>query len=380
MNARSEQPEKAGNDCSRLFYCSTGELYKFAAPRHCLLVARNHYIFSAMPQSKLAFLRYLLIDQMLRNRFKKYPSKQEILEECEERFGVKSISTIEKDMKAMRLEFDAPIEYDKQHGGYHYSDPGFKLFSVNLSEENLVALSFVETFLEDFKAMPIFEEFSDAVDKVLDGLEITRNFGQDARPVSNFIQIARSPYLKGSETLSELIKHIRNQKVIVLDYRKFTTSQAKSYTIHPYLLKEFRGLWYLLGYVENYKEVRTFGVDRVTGLFTTENTYKSAETVGFRAEDFFKHCYGITVFDSPPERIVLKFSPYQGNLLKATPVHPSQVILADSEDGFVIELTLIPNYELRDLILSYGKNVEVLQPKSLRQQIAAELRAALNHY
>ena len=41
--------------------------------------------------------------------------------------------------------------------------------------KQLMALEFVEGFLEEFKYMPIFSEFSGAVDKVIDGLEITRS-------------------------------------------------------------------------------------------------------------------------------------------------------------------------------------------------------------
>ena len=33
--------------------------------------------------------------------------------------------------------------------------------------------------------------------------------------------------------------------------------------IHPVLLKEFDNFWYLLGYSESHKDLRTFGFDRI---------------------------------------------------------------------------------------------------------------------
>ncbi|MBX2841501.1 MAG: WYL domain-containing protein, partial [Flammeovirgaceae bacterium] len=230
-----------------------------------------------MPSSKLAFFRYLLIDRMLRDRQHQYPTKQDLLEACEEKFGVRSISTIEKDLNAMRLEFDAPVEYNKRMKGYYYSDSSFKLLSVNLTEENLVALGFVETFLEEFRFMPIFGEFSNAIDKVLDGLEITRNFGRESMAVDKFIQIDKSPYFKGSDNLSQLIQVIADQNVIQIEYRKFNAATDKAYTVHPYLLKEFKNLWYLVGYVMEYKEVRTFGVDRITSFAKLYEAYLPKE-------------------------------------------------------------------------------------------------------
>ena len=67
-----------------------------------------------MPHIKNALIRYRIIDKCLRNKYKPYPSKQDLREACEESlFG--SIdgahicdSTIEKDMFAMKME---PVSY-----------------------------------------------------------------------------------------------------------------------------------------------------------------------------------------------------------------------------------------------------------------------------
>lgn len=335
-----------------------------------------------MPSTKLAFIRYMLIDRMLRNRQKKYPTKEEIFEACKEQFGIVSASTVEKDLLAMRVEFDAPIKYDKKQNGYYYEDPSFKLFSVNLTNEQLVALQFVESFLEGFKALPIFNEFSDAVDKVLDGLQITRKFNQSTVDLSNFIRIDKSAYFKGSEVLSSLITAIAEQKVIYLQYRKFGSDITKSYTVHPYLLKEFRHLWYLTGYVPESEEekIRIFAVDRIVEFSVSAAPLIPAEQTGFNAEVFFKHCYGITALRQQPERIVLAFSADQGNYLKINPIHPSLEFLEDNDQVCKVQLFLVNNFEIRNWIMGFGRKVEVLEPASLREQIAEEMRAAASHY
>lgn len=333
-----------------------------------------------MPQSKLAFIRYMLIDQLIRNRHKPFPTKEELLEACSERFGVRSISTIEKDLNAMRMEFEAPIEYSKKEKGYYYSDPNYKFLTVNLSDDQLKALSFVETFLQEFKYMPIFNEFSDAVDKVLDGLEITRNFGNDLRSVNQFIQIDKSPYYKGSDILSRLIKLIADRKTVSIRYQKFGAEQEKDYLIHPYLLKEFRNFWYLIGYVPDYQQVRTFGVDRIVEVNEASIPYLPEDAVGFDANNFFTYCYGITALDGKAERIILSFKPFRGNYIKSQPLHPSQKILVDNEEELRIELLLINNFELRDLLLSYGSDVRVLAPAPLADTIRQILQASWQRY
>ncbi|MEN7547335.1 WYL domain-containing protein [Rapidithrix thailandica] len=333
-----------------------------------------------MPSSKLAFFRYLLIDRMLRNKMKKYPTKEEILEACHDKFGVRSISTIEKDLSAMRLEFDAPIEYSKRYKGYYYTDLSFKLLSVNLSDENLVALKFVETFLEEFRAMPIFSEFSDAVDKVLDGLEITRTFNNQVTPIGEFVQIDKSAYVKGSDILSKLIKIVSDQHVVKIQYQKFGSSKTKAYTVHPYLLKEYSDLWYLIGYVEEYQQVRTFGIDRISEFEDLERAIISKEEVNFDAESFFMYCLGITALDESPNDVVLSFAPRQGYYLKTQPIHSSQEIMVDSEEEFRIRLKLVNNFELKKWILSFGSDVEVVSPEELRKDIREEITKSIDLY
>ena len=63
-----------------------------------------------MPHIKNALIRYRIIDRMLRNKYKSYPSKEELRTACEEAlFGSEDgahicASTIEKDLFNMKME------------------------------------------------------------------------------------------------------------------------------------------------------------------------------------------------------------------------------------------------------------------------------------
>lgn len=333
-----------------------------------------------MPSSKLAFFRYLHIDQMLRNKQHKYPTKSDLLDSLQYKFGVRSASTVEKDLGAMRLEFDAPIKYHPTFRGYYYEDPSFKLLSVNLSAEHLTALRFVETFLEEFKALPIFSEFSDAVDKVLDGLEITRNFNKESVNVQSFIQIDKSQYVKGSEVLSELINVISEKEVIKINYQKFNTQEETEYTLHPYLLKEFKNLWYVIGYVEERKEIRTFGVDRINSIEKLEEVFLTANIVHFEPMQFFEHCYGVTSKNEAPQKIVLRFDSLTANYVKASPIHATQEVIFENENECHIALKVVNNFEIKSWILGFGVGVRVLEPEGLKQEICEILEQAVSNY
>ena len=65
------------------------------------------------------------------------------------------------------------------------------------------------------------------------------------------------------------------------------------------------------------------------------------------------------------------FASQKKNTMPITKQHHSQKI-KDKEQG-IIEITVIPNRELEAQLLWFGNDVEVLQPETLRQQIAEKI-------
>ncbi|KXX72456.1 YafY family protein [Flammeovirga sp. SJP92] len=335
-----------------------------------------------MKSSKLSFLRYLLIDKLIRSKQYPFPSKQRLLDKCSEEFGVNSPSTIEKDIQALRYEFDAPLAYNKKEGGYYYTDSSYKLLGVSLTGEHLEALNFVETFLEEFKDLPVLGSFSTAVDKVLDGLEITKKFKNEKKEqFENYIQIEKSLYTKGTSIFSELISATKDHKVINVAYKKFGALYEDNYTFHPYLLKEFKGLWYITGYAENRQGIRTLAIDRVQGIeLQSQLIFFEPHQVDFNRDVYFENCLGVTLKGNPQEIRLLFNGEFAANFIKNTPIHETQEIIAENHNGLEIKLRLVDNMELRSMILSWGNQVEVLSPFALRKGIANEIKKLAQRY
>ncbi|GAA4829250.1 WYL domain-containing transcriptional regulator [Algivirga pacifica] len=322
----------------------------------------------------------MLIDHMIRSKQHPYPSKLDLLEACQDKFGVRSESTIEKDLNAMRMEFEAPIAYSKREKGYYYADSKFKLMGMNLSADNVEALQFVGVMLEGFRDLPVFTEFSDAVDKVLDGVEMTAMGNDEGLPFNKVIQIQKSDYTKGSEMLGKMIRYVKEQKVVEITYRKFGAEEPQKYTVHAYLLKEYNDLWYLTGYVEERDRVQTFGVDRIEEVADIHKELVPADAVNFEPDNFFRYCLGVTALAEEPQEILLAFDQQTANYIKTSPVHPTQEILKEEGGACIVRLKLVNNFELRSWLMSFGPNVRILEPAFLRDEIKNAFQQALNAY
>lgn len=331
-----------------------------------------------MPKNKEAAIRYRIIDKCLRNKQKPFPTLTEIVEECEEVLGKYfSESTIQKDIYAMRFDeglgFNAPIGYNKARKGYFYEDENYTMASVPLNEEELQAIQFAASVLDQFKGVEMLEQFSHAINKITEAVTLGKSLGNNR----NYIQVEQAPFFKGSEWLSVIANAIGSGQCLKISYLPFDNDKPREYIYHPYLLKEYRNRWYVIGFDEHAGMIRTFGLDRVEKIEKSDVEYKYAE---FKPSIYFSHTIGITVGDLAPREVVLSFTPLQGKYIKTQPMHSSQQVLADSEKELRIKLDVLINYELLMLILSYGKEVKVIKPKSLQAEIKQLLEQTLKLY
>lgn len=339
-----------------------------------------------MPANKYALLRYRIIDRKISSKYKRYPNKEDLRLACEEElYGSDgdriSTSTIEKDLYAMRNEsnlgYFAPIVYDKLNKGYRYDDPEYSIEQMPLNDDDIDAIKLAANTLYQFRNLDMFKSSEAAIEKILDRFNLNPN-GPDTE-VENFVQFEMAPSYKGGQHLPTVLKAIRKHNVILFQYAKYTGGKERSYQLHPYLLKEYRNRWYVIGFNPSKESVVIFGLDRVVGdIEVLEERYTQQDN--FDAKRYFEHSIGITAVDISPEKIHLKFSPLTGRYIDSQPLHPSQKIVRNDEVALEVELTLCITKELVMQILSYGYDVEVLSPEKLKIQIKNQLKGALKMY
>jgi predicted DNA-binding transcriptional regulator YafY len=338
-----------------------------------------------MPANKYALLRYRIIDRCLTNKGKKFPSREDLRQACEDAlFGsggdAISLSTIDKDIWAMKNEgelgYYAPIKFNKSEGGYCYEQEDYSISELSLGDDDLQAIRFAAATLDQFRDVPIFRQYESAIEKIINRVNISPN--PDDEALDKYIQFEKSTVSKGNEFLGPLLEYIRARKSIRIQYRKFTDDGTKEYELHPYLLKEYHNRWYLIALDAGNKNIRTFGLERIEKIETGERKFSIEKK--FDADLFFKYSIGITEKSDKPQDIVLVFDTVAGRFLKTQPIHLSQKILKEGKHEIHIGLHVLVTPELINFILGYGSQVRVHKPSSLKIAIAKQLKDALKNY
>jgi predicted DNA-binding transcriptional regulator YafY len=323
-----------------------------------------------MPKNKSALLRYRIIDGCLTNTMHPYPSLEAIHQKIEQQLD-KSISSsmINKDFAAMKDIYGAPIAYHKTKAGYYYTDPNFSIQEFPLTEAEREALDFSTALLQQIRGTKLFQQFENAINKVIEGYRISKIAGIEQR---QFLQVEEPVRPQDSPYLEQLLQSIIHQKPLAITYQGYG-KEAKLHPFSAHLLKEYRNCWYVVGYSDRGQNLLMFALDRIKAIADSDAKYIKVE--GFDPADFFKYSFGITqIHDAKPEKVLLQFTNFQAPFILNQPLHHSQKLLKQTDQFVEISYEVYLTTELIMTILSYGKQVKVLAPKKLKDQIKATVQ------
>ena len=335
-----------------------------------------------MAQNKNALIRYRTIDKCLQNKYRQW-TLEDLIEACSEalyEYEGKETSvskrTVQLDIQMMRsdkLGYNAPIEvYDKKY--YHYTEEDFSITDIPLTETDINVLTETVSMLKQFKDFSLFSDVSDILQRLEDKIYAEKSHTQSV------IHLDKNEKLKGLQFLDEIYQAIIKKVVLVITYKSFKSKEEQTFNFHPFILKEFNNRWFVIGKRKGSMPITNLALDRIIKIdydfsmpFLTEK---------FDAEEYYKNVIGVTVNEGLQPRVVqLWIDAYNAPYVITKPLHNSQRLLHQNEDGsIIINLFLIENYELERIILGFGDSLEVLKPERLRNRIKSILNNASSRY
>lgn len=280
--------------------------------------------------------RYTAIIEKVGN--KQFPSAQLILEYLEDLGFSISKRTLERDFDAIRNEFGVEITYDTSRRGYY------------IDEANSIELSAFLRFLE-----------------IVNTADLLTESLADSKHTLDYIHFDQGGGFRGIEHLRPLLQAIREQREIKFKHFSYQREKWHHFSVHPYLLKEYQNRWYVVGWVKGIKDYLTFGLDRIKDLTILPSTFERDANVDLPAR--FDATIGVIYGNGKRERIVLWFNAEQKHYVKSLPLHPTQKIVTENDEGLTIELYVVPNYELVQHILMHHAFVKVIEPVWLAEEV-----------
>ncbi len=359
-----------------------------------------------MPANKNAVTRYYILDKLLGNRYHNYSSKdlcqlvnEELKElrskeEQEKKVEAVSLRTIQDDLHY--LEYEGPFLAEIEHYQidvpsqknpsktvkktcHRYADPSYSIFKKEMTEDEKYLLAEALSLLGQFDGLPNLE-----------GLESLRN-GLNVKTDRQIISFTKNP-LENSTLLGELFTAISQRQVVELHYHRFDTpDEERTVTLHPYLLKEYNRRWYLIAAAEESGKLLNFALDRIDKVVPLpSHVYVPYDD---DLNERFEDIVGVTLNeDKDLQTIVFWVSNRSKDYVATKPIHESQRnIRGEREEelrekyptlreGRFFSIDCIENYELTRELTSFGKDLIVLSPQNIVEQVQQRIIEMHNEY
>ncbi len=249
-------------------------------------------------------------------------------------------------------------------------DAGFTLIE-------LCALYFSRATLESLTGAPFHDELSHAFARFEQGLTPKMRGFLDrlpqvigAKPIAG----GKRALVKHRERLAQLLDASLQRRKVRMRYYSLTSQRAKDYEVDPQRVVYAEGGLYLIAYVPEYRETRTFAAERIERLTVRDERFTAPE----RPAGTFANSLG--AFSGVPERVEVLVDSRLAAHMAEREWHTSQKLHALPDGSLRIELHVSIDWALRRWILGFGSRIRVLAPVSLADDILDELDAARMQY
>lgn len=331
-----------------------------------------------MSINKLALVRYKTIDNCLQNQFRKW-TLDDLVDACSDALyeyegitsGV-SKRTVQLDLQNMRSEklgYNAPIIVtDKKY--YSYEEKNYSITNSPITQQDVDTLNEVLHILKQFSGFGYFQELNGMVTRLEDKLYKQQNKG------NSYIDFEKNELLKGLKYIDPLHKAIVNKKTIEIMYQSFKATLPKAIVFYPYLLKEYRNRWFVLGATKKHKSTMILALDRIEDFHELHAEEYFPAT--FDVSTYFHDAIGVTKMpNQKPQLIVMKIVKEHAPYIITKPLHASQAILREDDDGTIFSIQVIWNFELERELLGFGEQLKILSPKRLVGKIQSRMKQAI---
>jgi len=283
-------------------------------------------------------------------------------------FGT-SRRTIFRDLKELQA-IGVPFHYDARTSGYTI-EPEFFLPPVDLSLQEALGILLLAHKTRDQIQTPFENSVLWAALKIENNLPAKiRQYCNTALQNISTRPCAQAPVTHSAgldKTFAQLQQAIVKKRKVNIRYHSLFEGTIIDVELSPYHLLYNKRAWYVLGRSSLHKSVRTFKLNRIRELTTTQRCFVDGEK--FDVYDYLGRAWSM-IPEGRIYNIKLLFLPKVANNVSEVQWHSTQKVVRNSDGSATVEFRVDGLGEITWWILGYGDQVQVLAPKTLRKRIS----------
>ncbi len=288
-----------------------------------------------------------------------------------------SRATLKRDLAKLRDQFQLPIRFDRDRGGYFldHENRVHELPGLWLEREDLATLCALQHLAGQLQPGVAGGKL-DAIGSALTGL--MRKHGIEAPSIARYTRIlhARKRRVASAhlDAVNEATLTRRRLRITHFHRERGETSVRE---VSPQKVILYRDNWYLAAWCHLREALRVFAVDALREVEVQPTSCLDMEHG--RVDEALTASYG-GFAGKPKGWAVLRFTPYRARWVADEIWHPRQVSRNLPDGSLELRVPFSDERELVGDILRFGADVLVLEPQPLKAAVQKMLLGAAARY
>lgn len=313
---------------------------------------------------KLAYERYYWFHEQIKGN--KRPNSKLLADKFEI-----SQKTAQRDIEFMRDRIGAPLEYSHVDRGYYYTDKGYELPPIWLSESELVAFILAKRLAAAIPDRNLKDSLSTFISKF--SSRVSDKVGFNLDDIQDKISLKNIEYYTVDESLfRKVVNALFSEKSLEIQYYSPHKDERTKRKIFPLHLLDYMGNWHLVSFCTLKNGLRNFALSRIEECDYIDEKI-SLPTDLPPIKPYIRKTFGIFQGGQSHD-VSLKFSPKTSRTVKEQIWHKKQKIKEMKDGSVILNIPVADFTEIKREILKYGAEVEVLKPLRLKKEIIEEIK------
>ena len=221
--------------------------------------------------------------------------------------------TVMRDIDFMRDRMDLPIEFDFRRNGFHYTAPVENFPTVQVTEQELIALFVAEKAVAQYKGTPFEKPLHAAFQKLTEGLTGTVSFRwSELDAAISFRSIGTT--VADLELFEAVSRAVLRSQELEFQYHKLAGRGHEPRRAQPYHLGCIENQWYLFAFDMDRQQMRTFALSRMKGGCVTGK--KFVRPADFSVTKHLGDSFGVFNDGGKPQEIRIRFDSFAARLVR----------------------------------------------------------------
>ncbi len=298
----------------------------------------------------------------------------------------KNLDTVGIDVSKKTIERDIDflstgnffVTEEKRSKKTYYMANKFGIENITFSPSELISLHFIKELLKSYSTLDIGNTAINLINRIIVTLPqldkaYLQNLTEYLKVNETFINSEKNI---SQETIDKVRKGIELNKRLYIKYHSFNSDEVTERKFDPYIIEIYDGCYHLIGYCHLRNEVRDFRVSRIIELQLLEESFERPRNF---YQNYKKGRFG-KLSGEEQVKLLLKFTGKAARYVREYESRKADFLVEERDGNLIFEKNTTMTPEIIKWVLSFGSNVLVLEPESLREQVIQEAKKMMERY